>query len=324
MRSIVVAYTIGCTFLISMKIRIFILLSLAFILTGCGKDDDGQDEGGPVVLNRNANVVTTQPEVARLEFPRLKGGDNNLIVIHKTKDKYDPDGVNYSIEWDCEKKSQRWSCFQLHKYGGSQTSRQNTWGEDPDIPSYARFADSYRMFTGSGFTRGHICASADRLYSVTANQQTFYYSNMQPQYYNFNGGNNYTGIWVRMENQVRSWAATSGYDTLYVCKGGTIDKEEQILMRIEKTFTTDKMIVPKYFFMALLCKNAQGYKALAFWVEHRPEPYTGTENLSDYVVNIRQLEALTGIDFFCNLPDDVENSVENLNVENIKRAWGLK
>jgi endonuclease G len=35
------------------------------------------------------------------------------------------------------------------------------------------------------------------------------------------------------------------------------------------------------------------------------------------------LEAKTGIDFFCNLPDDIENSVESLPVENIKRAWGL-
>lgn len=305
-----------------MKTRIFLFLAIAITLIGCGKDDDEQAQGGSAVINRNANVVTTQPEVARLEFPHLKGGDNNLVVIHKTRDKYDPDGVNYSIEWDCEKKSQRWSCYQMHKYGGSQTSRQNTWGEDPDIPPYARFEDSNRMFTG--FTRGHICASADRLYSVTANQQTFYYSNMQPQYYNFNGGDNYTGIWVRMENQVRSWAATTGYDTLYVCKGGTIDKEEHILMRLEKTFTTDKMIVPKYFYMALLCKNSQGYKALAFWVEHRPEPYTGTENLGDYVLNIRQLETITGIDFFCNLPDDIENNVETLSVDNIKRAWGLR
>jgi endonuclease G len=28
-------------------------------------------------------------------------------------------------------------------------------------------------------------------------------------------------------------------------------------------------------------------------------------------VSIDRLEELTGIDFFCNLPDDIENAVEN-------------
>ena len=41
-------------------------------------------------------------------------------------------------------------------------------------------------------------------------------------------------------------------------------------------------------------------------------------------MNIDQLESLTGLDFFCNLPDETENHVESLPVENVKRAWGLE
>ena len=92
----------------------------------------------------------------------------------------------------------------------------------------------------------------------------------------------------------------------------------------------NQMIIPKYFFMALLSKNASGYKALAFWIEHKdydtdyPKDVQGNYNLSSYVTNIRELETLTGIDFFCNLDDETENHVETLGVENIKSAWGLK
>jgi endonuclease G len=90
------------------------------------------------------------------------------------------------------------------------------------------------------------------------------------------------------------------------------------------------MIIPKYFFMALLCKNSSGYKALAFWIEHKDKDsdyakdVKGDYQLSPYVINIRDLETLTGIDFFCNLDDETENHVETLAAENIKTAWGLK
>lgn len=304
------------------------MVAIAFV--ACSKDDT--EENG-TVINNNANVVTTQKEVSRLEFPRLTQGGNNIVVIHKTKDKYDPDGVNYSLEWDCDKKSHRWVCYQMHKYAGSNVKRSDAWAEDPDIPSYARFSNTSSMYSGSGFTRGHICPSADRLYSYTANAQTFYYSNMQPQFYNFNGGNNYDGVWVRMENQLRTWVAASGFDTIYVCKGGTI-RDDQILSRV-KPNVEGGLIVPKFFFMALLAKTPQGYKALGFWAQHNNMPgndFWVTEfnkpasqiTLSDFVISIHELESLTGIDFFCNLPDDIESRVENLNVENVKRAWGLK
>ena len=134
---------------------------------------------------------------------------------------------------------------------------------------------------------------------------------MQPQVNGFNAG-----IWEKMEEQVRTWNKSSFRDTLYVCKGGTIDNADQII-----TTTSKGLIVPKYFFMAILCKNALGYKALGFWVEHKANKDTG---LAKYVVNIDTLEKYTGIDFFCNLPDNIEKSVEGLNVENVKRAWGLQ
>ncbi len=34
------------------------------------------------------------------------------------------------------------------------------------------------------------------------------------------------------------------------------------------------------------------------------------KNYGDYVISIDELEKRTGIDFFCNLPDDVEKTVE--------------
>lgn len=300
-------------------LRLFLYATLtALALTACGSDDDDVTPSTPSSQkqpNLNANDNSLQPELCRLEFPHVKGG-KSIVVIHKTNDSYDPDGISYSLEWDCQKKSQRWSCFQMHT-AGTTTKRTDAWAEDPDIPSSARFSDTNAMYKGSGFTRGHICASADRLYSAAANMQTFYYSNMQPQLYNFNAGDNYTGVWVHMEDQVRSWV--SKCDTLYVVKGGTIDREDQILMRI-KPNVEGGLIVPKYFFMALLAKSSNTFKALGFWAQHN-DVVLPSIDLKDYVVSIDELEELTGIDFFCNLPDPVEKTLEGLSRESICSAW---
>lgn len=278
------------------------------------------DEEDPnLTINTNANNELI-PELSRLEFPHLKGG-NSIVVTHRAQGSRDYDingttGINYSLEWDCDKKAPRWVCYQMN-HEGNNTSGTGNWVEDPEIPYQLRFSDTHSMYVDSGYVRGHLVASADRLYSKEANEQVFYYSNSLPMFSNFNGGANYTGVWVNMEDQVRSWGAKC--ETLYVVKGGTIDNENQILMRV-KPNVEGGLIVPKYFFMAMLAKTGNSYKALGFWAEHNN---TVIENLDlrNYVVTINELEELTGIDFFCNLPDDIEKMLESKSRETIINEW---
>lgn len=298
-------------------VSVCMLLTAALCVVSCSKDDD--ENGGSSEANVNRNDVSQEPLLGRLEFPSVKKG-TSMVIIHKTSDAYSK-GVNYAVEWDSEKKSSRWTCYQMiykdnMKFTGG-AGRANEFKEDPDLPQSLRLADTNAAYKGSGFTRGHICPSADRQYSVAANAQTYYFTNIQPQYYNFNAGDNYTSAWVRLENKVRDWAKVSTTDTLYVVKGGTIE-DSQLLMKVK-----DELRVPKYFFVALLAKNKQGYKAIGFWMEHKSTAYTGQESLGGYAVNIHSLEARTGIDFFCNLPDKTEKEVEELPVENCRKAWGI-
>ena len=298
-----------------MKMKLFKLLPLLVLplfFSACSDDEDDNISQDPkeqtTAKNKNANPVT-YPEYARLEVPRVKGG-TNLVLIHHTTDI----GVNFMVEWDCLKKSQRWTCYTLNSTNSKKNvsryeSDSNQYPQDPDIPSVSRFAED--PYWRSGYDHGHICPSYDRLSSSEANYQTFYLSNMQPQFNKFNAG-----LWLKMENIVsRTWNLNSFRDTLYVCKGGTIDDPELILSTTEKG-----LIVPKYFYMAVLCKNTQGYKAIAFWVQHLREDRSN-DKLIDYVISIDELENRTGIDFFCNLPDDIEEKAERVVYP---QSWGLK
>ena len=63
--------------------------------------------------------------------------------------------------------------------------------------------------------------------------------------------------------------------------------------------------------MALLHYNkaSNSYKAIGFWTLHEDARITN-KNFGDYAISIDELEKRTGIDFFCNLPDEIEELVE--------------
>lgn len=293
---------------------VVVMMLSALTFTACGGDDEegsGSQSSQVDKKNKNANIPSAangyNKAIQRREFPALKKtGKQKVIVYRMTSTSYDKDGVNFSVEWDCDKRSQRWTCYQMHKGYSGKYSRESNFFFDATNLNSNEYWGEYTRFPG--YDRGHICPSGDRTASKEMNSQTFVMTNMQPQYHLFNSyddksGNN--GLWLRMENQLRKWAdKLSATDTIFVCKGGTIDSETNIITRIG-----GKLIVPKYFYMAILRKSSFGYAGMAFWSEQKNEWRTN-ETLRSHAISIAELEKRTGIDFFCNLPDDVEAQVE--------------
>ena len=240
-------------------------------------------------------------EAYRIEIPRLSKDvvdDKAAFVVHYAPDNYGDTRLNFSLEYNYASRHSRWVAFTFYdKTAESNTERSNAWSYDPQLIEWTNNDTDYR---GSGYDRGHIMASADRLYSRTANEQTFYYSNITPQVNSFNAG-----VWLELENTLRNyWGRSNSFrDTLYVVKGGTIRDDQ-----VTGTIGESKIVVPKYNYMAVLSKKADTYKSIAFWFENKKynEPY----KLNEHAVSVEELEELTGIDFFHNLPDEIESVVE--------------
>jgi len=272
--------------------------------------------------NANANYkafsMADYQYAYRLEYPHLSDNVSPTAdaaksqVIVKETDDY---GITYSLEWDNAKIANRWTCYTLHAGNSlSSVDRHDDFKADPDVAVSATLAD----YSGSGFSRGHLCPSADRLCTTEQNKQTFYLTNMQPQYQTHNGG-----LWGRLEAEVRNFATDDSYtdshcDTLYIVKAATIsdkvtigDEEVDGVYSDIKCGSEHQLLVPKYFYMALLHYNKETdtYQALAFWTEHINE-IQSVADLSVYAITIDELEKRTGIDFFCNLPDEIEHDVE--------------
>ena len=296
----------------TLRSLLLLVTTTSLCFWSCTTDDDDAPISD-ISVNTNANKTTKYPDATRLEIPKLRGGDDDLFLVKRLSN----GDINFCIEWDIAKKAQRWTAFRWDSSNsGGYVKREDNFIEDPDIPELYR--TTYSHYRGSGYTRGHMCASADRWNSLEANRQTFLYSNMQPQLYDFN-----CGIWEKLEEKVRSWNINAFRDTLYVVKGGTIDHSTDIIEYVRQG-TDLQLLVPKYFFMAILCKNKSqtngGYKAIGFYMEHR-DNYTDEKNLVPYIVTIDELERRTGIDFFCNLPDMYENIVEEAVAQT---AWGFQ
>jgi len=324
-----------------MKKLLTLILSfsiITFTFCACSSNDDEPSTPSATVKNDNKNTVGNKYVKNNLEFPKVKGGTSKVIVYTGTAADERKYGMNYAVEWDCDKKSQRWSCYRFDtsnrltgKRKDGKTSVTRWYPTDTDYPgtTYGDKVDPNRKYpfdrtnlTSSEFLEdlyssarcdhGHICPSADRLYTQEANIETFFMTNMQPQYSSFNQA----GTWFYMESKTRAFANNlSSKDTLYVVKGGTIDSEENIITRVN-----GKLIVPKYYFAAYLMwrpmngstdrNDPSNYKAMAYWFLHENKEVAASIDLKQYMISIDKLEELTGIDFFCNLPDAVENKIE--------------
>lgn len=299
--------------------KLLIALFSVLVFASCGNDEDGFSPK-PSGNNLNANEVAvtdtskSKAYVRKLEFPALTKNKEDHLLVHTTT-KY---GMNYAVEWCHALRAQRWTCYEM--YAGNSVKNWNRsnwasteWKGDPFQPD-RMLADmcgscspELSDYRGSGFNRGHICPSADRLNSQIANEQTFYLTNMQPQKYELNAG-----IWGNMESKLRQWNKDNFRDTLYVCKGGTIANVNLNGTQVSgiKEYTKSGLPVPRYFFMAVLCLKDGKYKAMAFWVEHLYEDHS-KDQLKNYAISVDELQKRTGIDFFCNLPDDIESTVES-------------
>ena len=305
--------------------QLFFLFTFALAMTACGGDDPinihGNSQSSSISDDKSANTNknTSGPAEAqtRYEFPKVKGGTSDVIVHSCILNSNTGEtGVNYGLEWDHQKRATRGVCYQMYasvcatNWNRNNWPNGDPWAYDPLVPE-AEQQNTYNELSKTNpplpnstyYQKGHILPSADRLGSQDANGQTYYMTNIYPQVGDFN-----SGIWLTMEGRIRTWANQS--DTLYVCKGGTIDESKNILgyTMAEYGGHTGNHIVPKYFFMVALSKKGSKVKALGFWAEHKDGTSWGA--LKDYMVSVDRLEELTGLDFFCNLPDDTENTVE--------------
>ena len=248
------------------------------------------------ILLFSANIIWSQ------SFNYLPLSKNKQVVSHSYLT------LSYLEEFE----QAEWVAYELSKERvGGAYRRSNDFRADPKVGSGSAELSDYK---GSGYDRGHLAPAADMKFDETAMTECFFMSNMSPQDPSFN-----RGIWKNLEAQVREWAIQNEH--LYIVTGPILDSS------LTASIGSNKVVIPNFYYKVILDYTTPEVKGIAFVLPNEK----GVNQLTNYVVTIDHVESLTGIDFFPELPDDLEQLLESrkdisrwsfipLSISNTKRA----
>lgn len=257
-----------------------------------------------LVLTQNGLSVgggNLNPSTGWMELPAMPNGSEFGYFTHSMVWNFKKTR-NYSFSWDYKNLVAPWVAYPLCKeHSPTGGDRSNEWGVDPYLPKNLQPV-LYRGFSSSSgqYDRGHQIPSADRKATSNkehykANVATFYGTNMTPQLASLNQHS-----WKNLEEKVRLWAGRS--DTCYVVTG-CITKGST---RTARDNEGKSVTVPTHYYKAILrySRNStighSGYSACAILLEHKG--YGDNNNFKPYAMSISDLEKVTGITYFANLP----------------------
>lgn len=155
---------------------------------------------------------------------------------------------------------------------------------------------SHNDYRGSGYDRGHMApnyAIATR-YGTLGQHETFLMSNVIPQASMVN-----RHIWKELELLV---ARRYGryFDEVWVLTGPVFREPVRRL--------SSEVAIPTAYYKIIADETGEELRVMAFLIESRGAPYT---RISTRLVSVDHLEALTGLDFFPELPKDVQSELES-------------
>ncbi len=149
----------------------------------------------------------------------------------------------------------------------------------------------------SGYDRGHLVPSADMRWNQEALAATYLYSNISPQLPELNRES-----WAELEDWLRRYVNFSKRRVFVVT--GPVLREGLPIM--EKPNRENDVSIPELFYKVIADLDGDNPKGLAFL-----QANGRNENPTiSYAVPIDSVEKITGIDFFANLDDSLEDTIE--------------
>ena len=157
------------------------------------------------------------------------------------------------------------------------TPRINSFRADTDLPSgrRAELVDYAR----TGYDIGHMASSADMTRNEQVQRESFYLSNMAPQL-----PENNRGEWAQLESNLRSW--------VWQTQKAIVVHVGPIYSTSSKTIGPNRVVVPEAFYKVAVDTTTNHATA---WI--MPQQTPGKNDLSGFIVTVRELEEQTGMIF---------------------------
>lgn len=278
----------------------------SYLVTVAGNIGGGPTSVSTVVTDaqsRSVNVTINLTIDAPLpgENPLLLGNPSNATSDVANENNYLMTKAQYTLSYSRAKATSNWVAWRLDSSWFGNAPRQNDFRPDPALPaSWYHVTDT--DYSGSGYTRGHMCSSGERTRSIPDNSATFLMTNMIPQI-----ADNNSGSWNDFENYLRQ-LATEGKE-IYTFSGGAGNIG---------TIAGGKIVVPAVTWkVVLILENGnndlqrinKGTRTIAIIVPNQ-EPLSGAAKWREFRTSVDAVEYLTGYDFFSNVPKITQELIE--------------
>lgn len=222
--------------------------------------------------------------------PRPQEVTDSILVLTNT---------GYLVGFSEAKRDPRWVCYRLFRVNSLQAPpRPSGFLTDARTRSRVNQTD----YTGSGYDRGHMAPNyaIALCYGVQAQRETFLMSNIIPQDPDLN-----RRVWEHLEEtEIKDYAQR--YGQVWVVTGPVFKGAETLRSGVA---------VPTACFKILVRESNGQPSTLAFVI---PQTVTGNEQPAMFLTSVDEIEKETGLDFFSDLPDDVENRMEGVTAS---RVW---
>jgi endonuclease G, mitochondrial len=162
--------------------------------------------------------------------------------------------------------------------GTGNEPRTNNFRADIEVPR--EFRATPKEYEGTGFDKGHIAAAGDMQEDGKSMSQSFFMSNMAPQYPKHN-----RGIWRGLEVLTRNYVVKQNRN-LFIITGTAYLRDPSCLPKGEACGDSGVWI-PDAFYKVIIDKDAKD--AVAFII---PNIEGGFKKLIDYRVGICDLEKI--------------------------------
>lgn len=207
----------------------------------------------------------------------------------------------YAISYNNDKHIPNWSSWQLNQSWLGKVPRSNDFRPDTTLPK-GWYQVKSSDYNGSGYDRGHLTPSADRTRDPQTNSSTFLMTNILPQ-----TADNNRDVWEGLESESRRLVNTG--KELYIVAGGAGEKGTigtqkisipastwKVIVVMDKPNLTASDVTEQTRVIAVDVPNIQGIK---------------DKTWRDYRVSVDALEQKTGYDFLSNVPEAIQDAIEN-------------
>lgn len=215
--------------------------------------------------------------------------------------------LQYALSYNNSRRIPNWTSWHLDSTWRGSAARQDDYRNDTTLPpGFNQVLGT--DYQGSGFDRGHMCPSADRTNTVPDNSATFLMDNMVPQA----PGNN-QGPWADMENYLRTFLPGS---ELYIVSGGSGIGGTGSAGGTTNVLPSGVTVPQKTWKVVLILPVGDNdvsrvdanTRTIAVIMPNNHS--IGSDQWQKYLATVDQVEALTGYDFFSNVPAAIQTAFE--------------